>query len=160
LKNIKIFTLLVLLLSSYLTFSQDVNFKKVIVYIDGKECLKYDSDSNNVTFQNLKGDDIMILKYVRPDRTQESLYTKVIFLESHQEFTSKSYIFTKKVLVEKLLKSNVLVNCELLEDKVATFVLKFDEKVEDRLKSNTTNTNTVIIKEEPRRSGVNINIGK
>ena len=102
----------------------------------------------------------MILKFMRPDGTQESLYTKVIFIESHQEFTSKSYIFTKKVLIEKLLKSNTLVNCNLDEEKVRTFVLKYDEKVEDRLKSNTTNTNTVIIKEEPRRSGLNINLGR
>lgn len=159
-KNIKSILLALILLISLASFGQDINFKKGIISIDGKECLKYDSDSNNVTYQNLKGEDIMILKFMRPDGTQESLYTKVIFIESHQEFTSKSYIFTKKVLIEKLLKSNTLVNCSLDEEKVRTFVLKYDEKVEDRLKSNTTNTNTVIIKEEPRRSGLNINLGR
>lgn len=159
-KNIKSILLALILLISLVSFGQDINFKKGIISIDGKECLKYDSDSNNVTYQNLKGEDIMILKFMRPDGTQESLYTKVIFIESHQEFTSKSYIFTKKVLIEKLLKSNTLVNCNLDEEKVRTFVLKYDEKVEDRLKSNTTNTNTVIIKEEPRRSGLNINLGR
>jgi hypothetical protein len=35
--------------------------------------------------------------------------------------------------------------------------LKYDEKVEERLNRNSTNT--IIIKEEPRKSGININIG-
>ncbi len=148
------------LFCSLATFGQDVNFKKGIVSIDGKDCLKYESDANNVSFQNLKGEDIIILKYLRPDNTQESLYIKVIFVESHQEFTSKSYIFTKKVLIEKLLKSNTIVDCALNEEKLSTFILKYDEKVEDRLNKNTNTTNTVIIKEEPRRSGLNINLGR
>jgi len=143
---------------SFLGFGQEIDFKKGIISIDGKECMKYDSDANTVTFQNLNGDDIMILKFMRPDGSQASLYTKVIFIESRQEFTSQNYIFTKKSLVEKLIKSKAIVDCVLNEEKVASFILKYDEKVEDRLKANTTNT--VIIKEEPVRSGVNINIGR
>ena len=143
---------------SFLGFGQEIDFKKGIISIDGKECMKYDSDANTVTFQNLNGDDIMILKFMRPDGSQASLYTKVIFIESRQEFTSQNYIFTKKSLIEKLIKSKAIVDCVLIEEKVASFILKYDEKVEDRLKANTTNT--VIIKEEPVRSGVNINIGR
>jgi len=150
--------LFLLFLNSFAIFSQDVNFKKGIVYVDGKECMKYDSGATNVTFQNMNGDDIMILKFLRPDGTQSSLYVKVIFIESRQELTSKSYIFTKKLLVEKLLKSNALQDCALNEEKVGNFVLKFDEKIEDRVIVNPTNT--VIIKEEPRGSGININIGR
>ncbi len=143
---------------SFLGFSQDIDFKKGIISVDGKECMKYDSDANTVTYQNLNGDDIMILKYMRPDGSQASLYTKVIFIESRREFTSQNYIFTKKALIEKLIKSNVLVDCVLNDEKLENFILKYDEKVEDRLKGNSTNT--IIIKEEPRRSGVNINIGR
>jgi hypothetical protein len=151
--------LFIFLLSfSFLGFSQDIDFKKGIIYLDGKECMKYDSDSNTVTYQNLNGDDIMILKYMRPDGSQSSLYTKVIFIESHREFTSQNFIFTKKSLIEKLIKSNVLVGCVLNDEKLENFILKYDEKVEDRLRGNSTNT--IIIKEEPRRSGVNINIGR
>ena len=51
---------------SFLGFSQDIDFKKGIISVDGKECMKYDSDANTVTYQNLNGDDIMILKYMRP----------------------------------------------------------------------------------------------
>jgi len=148
-----------LFFSSLVMFGQDVNFKKGVVYIDDTACMKYDSDANNVSFQNMNGDDIMILKYIRPNGLQSALYSKIIFIESHQELTSQSYVFTKKLLVEKLLKSNALENCALNEDKLRTFVLKFDEKVEDRLNGNSTNT--VIIKEAPQqKSGVNINIGR
>ena len=121
---------IVLFLNAFILFGQDINFKKGIVYVDGKECMKYDSDATTVSFQNMNGDDIMVLKFIRPDRSQASLYTKVVFIESHQELTSQSYIFTKKALVEKLLKSNALVDCTLNEDKVRTFVLKYDEKVD------------------------------
>lgn len=135
-------------------FSQEIDFKKGIISIDGKECMKYDSSATNVTYQNLNGDDLFILKFIR---ATGKLYTKVVFIESNQELTSESYIFTKKLLFEKLLKSNAIVECSLNEEKVRTFVLKYDEKVEDR---NSNTTNTIIIKEEPRRSGVNINIGR
>lgn len=146
-----------LLLLSILGFSQDIKLKKGIVYIDGQECLKYETEGNNVSFQNLDGDDIIAIQYLRPDGTQESLYNKVIFLEYQQELTSKDYIYTKKSLVERLLKSKVLENCTLNEEKLQSFILKYDEKVEERLNRNSTNT--IIIKEEPRKSGININIG-
>jgi hypothetical protein len=150
------------LILSFLTvttlFSQEIDFKKGIVYIDGKECLKYESEGNNTTLKNLNGDDIVTIQYLRPDGSQQSLYNKIIFLEYNKSFTSKNYIYTRKALVEKLLKSNVLVECAINSDKIDTFILKYDEKVEDRM--NNTNTNTIIIKEEPRRSGININIGR
>ena len=147
----KIITILFLCVSLF-GFSQEIDFKKGIISIDGKECMKYDSSATNVTYQSLNGDDLFILKFIR---VNGKLYNKVVFVESNQEFTSESFIFTKKLLVEKLLKSNAIVDCTLNEEKIRTFVLKYDEKVEDR---NTTNT--IIIKEEPRRSGVNINIGR
>lgn len=152
----KIVTILFLSFSVVL-FSQDIKFKKGIVYIDGQECLKYETEGNNVSFQNLEGDDIIAIQYLRPDGTQESLYNKVIFLEYQQELTSKNYIYTKKSLVERLLKSKALDNCTLNEEKLQSFILKYDEKIEERLNRNSTNT--IIIKEEPRRSGININIG-
>ena len=151
----KIILILVLISTSFI-FSQEIDFKKGLITVDGKECMKYESSASNVTYQNLNGDDLIILKFIR---VNGELYTKVIFVESRQEFTSQNYIFTKKTLIEKLIKSNTLVECSLNEEKVNTFVLKYDEKVEERYNKSTT-TNTVIIKEEPRRSGVNINLGK
>ena len=151
----KIILILVLISTSFI-FSQEIDFKKGLITVDGKECMKYESSASNVTYQNLNGYDLIILKFIR---VNGELYTKVIFVESRQEFTSQNYIFTKKTLIEKLIKSNTLVECSLNEEKVNTFVLKYDEKVEERYNKSTT-TNTVIIKEEPRRSGVNINLGR
>lgn len=48
------------------------------------------------------------------------------------------------------------------EDKVQRLIEKYGTPFSDRLNktTTTTNTNTIIIKEEPKRSGVNINIGR
>lgn len=143
------------LFSFVLSFGQEIEVKKGVISIDGKECMKYYSDAVSVTYQDLKGDDIIIFKYIR---SNGPLYVKVIFLESNQELTT-SYIFTKKDLIGKLVKCNAIKECALDEEKVRNFVLKFDEGIEKR-SDNNSSTNTVIIKEEPQRSGVNINIGR
>ncbi len=52
------------------------------------------------------------------------------FLEQKISFTSKTYIFTKKDLIKKLIQSKVLVDCNLIEDKIENFVLKYDENIE------------------------------
>ncbi|RZJ72000.1 hypothetical protein [Flavobacterium sp.] len=149
-----IFTL-VCLLSVAFASAQKIDFDKktATVSIDGVACMKYESNANNVTYMTLEGTDIIILKYMEQNGVR---YCKVIFVESNQQLTSESYSFTKKLLVEKLLKSNTLVDCALNEEKVRTFCMKYDEKVEDRFNGN----NTVIIKEESRPSGVNIKIGR
>lgn len=121
----KNFLTTLLFLMSISLFSQEVDFKKGIVYIDGKECLKYESETNNVSFQDLNGNDIMVLKFLREYGT---VYTEVIFFESKQRFSSRTYIFTKKSLIEKLIKSNTLFDCKIDADKVKIFVQKYDEK--------------------------------
>lgn len=121
----KNFLTTLLFLMSISLFSQEVDFKKGIVYIDGKECLKYESETNNVSFQDLNGNDIMVLKFLREYGT---VYTEVIFFESKKRFSSRTYIFTKKSLIEKLIKSNTLFDCKIDTDKVKIFVQKYDEK--------------------------------
>lgn len=157
-KNSIAFFLLLLTFNSM--NSQDIKFKKGILYVDEKECMKYDDDGNVVTFQNLNGDDIISIQYLRPDGTQQSLYCKVLFFDYKKEFTSQNYIYTKKLLIERMLKSKLLENCNFNEDKIDNFILKYDEKVEERLNRNSNNNTTIIIKEEPRRSGINLNIGR
>lgn len=148
--------LIVLLQSFFIGSAQDVRFKKGIVYVDDKECLKYDSDANNVSYQSLEGEDLFVLKFIRVGGI---LYTKVVFVESQMHLTSENYIFSKKLLVQKLLKSNVIENCTLNEEKIANFIVKFDEKVEERL--NQPASNTIIIREDSQpQKGVNINIGR
>lgn len=125
------FFLLIALVFSAAVSAQDIDFKKGQVLIDGNPCLKYESDPNNVTYSTLDGTEIVILKFIR---VHGILYNKVVFLESGEEFTSQNYIYTKKLLVEKLLKSNTLVDCKLVPEKVKTFCIKNDEKVEERFR--------------------------
>lgn len=110
-------------------FSQEIKIKDDIVSIDGKECLKISGDVNNVSISDLDGNEIIFLKYIHNSR-YGSLYNKITFLDKKLSFTSKSYIFTKKLLIKKLLADKTLNECKLDPDKVEKFVLKFDENVE------------------------------
>lgn len=121
---------LTFLLLSYIGFSQDIKFKDDFVLIDGKECLKInDSDPNNVSILDLQGNEIVFLKFIHNSRYAR-LYTKITFLDQKLTFTSASYIFTKKLLIKKLLADNTLENCALNKEKVEKFVMKYDENVE------------------------------
>jgi hypothetical protein len=109
--------------------AQNIKIKKGIVYVDDKECLTIGGDPNNVSFYDLNDNEIIFLKFIR-DSKYGSLYTKITFLESKQSFTSKSYIFSKKLLIKKLIQDKTLENCLLIPEKVERFVLKYDENVE------------------------------
>lgn len=124
------FSFFLFLFFNTLLFSQKLEIKKDIVYVDGKECLKIiSSDPNNIAIADLEGKEIIFLKFIH-DSKYASLYNKITFLEQNLQLTSKSYIFNKRLLLKKLVESNVLNNCKLDPDKVKTFVLKYDENVE------------------------------
>ncbi len=111
---------------------QDITFKKNIVLIDGKESLKVDDrDPNNVSFIDLAGNELFFLKFIHNSK-YGTLYTKTTFLNQKLTFTAQSYGFTKKLLLKKLLADGTLANGALIPDKVERFVLKYDEKIEDR----------------------------
>src|SRR5689334_1342032 len=88
-------------LLSYIAFSQDFDIKKNSIWIDGKECLKInDSDPNNISFYDLQGNELFFLKFIH-NSIYGSVYTKITFFDPKLSFTSKSYIFTKKILLKK-----------------------------------------------------------
>lgn len=118
-----------LFLISLVGFSQEIKFKDDIVLIDGKECLKIGGDSNNVSISDLEGNEIIFLKFIHGSK-YGPLYNKITFLDKKLSFTSKSYIFTKKLLIKKLLADKTLNDCKLDAEKVEKFVLKFDENIE------------------------------
>jgi hypothetical protein len=118
-----------LLLMSLFGFSQEIKIKNDIVLIDGKECLKISGDANNVSISDLDGNEIIFLKFIHESK-YGSLYNKITFLDKKLSFTSKSYIFTKKLLIKKLLSDKTLNECKLDSEKVEKFVLKYDENVE------------------------------
>lgn len=117
-------------LVSCISFSQEIKIDKDIVFIDGKECLKInDSDPNNISILDLNGNEIIMLKFIYRSR-YATVYNKIIFLDQKLTFTSKSYIFTKKLLIKKLLADKTLNECKLDAEKVEKFVLKYNENVE------------------------------
>ena len=124
----KIIVVLLLLIAN-IGFSQDIKIKKDIVYVDGKECLKIGGDANNVSFYDLEGNEIIFLKYIHNSK-YGSLYNKITFLKQKKSFTSQSYIFTKNLLMKKLIGDKTLINCLLDEDKIENFITKYDENIE------------------------------
>ncbi len=126
------FLCLFALVCSQKSFGQDVAFKKDVMTVDGKECLKVDShDANHVSFMDLAGNELFFLKFVHNSR-YGLLYTKITFLSQKLTFTCMSYGFTKKLLVKKLLADGTLRDCALVPAKVESFVLKYDENIEGR----------------------------
>lgn len=117
-------------LMSFVGFSQEVKIKNDIVSIDGKECLKIGGDVNNVSISDLEGNEIIFLKFIHGSK-YGALYNKVTFLNQKLSFTSMSYIFSKKLLIKKLLADKTLIDCKLDSEKVEKFVMKYDESVEN-----------------------------
>lgn len=111
-------------------FCQDFDIKKNVVYIDGKECLKFQvSDANNITLLDMDGHEIIFLKYIHNTR-YATTYNKITFLDQKMSFTSKDYIYTKKLLIKRLLNEGIIKDCKLNTEKIESFVMKFDENVE------------------------------
>lgn len=131
----KITLLLLMLMSIGILQAQKIKFKKGIVFIDGKECLKYDSsDPNNVVISNLEESQTVYLKFIRTGIGQNGgLFTKIIFAEQNKSFTSRSYIFTKKLLINKFLTDGILNDCIFDISKVDTFIMRYDENIESTL---------------------------
>lgn len=126
----KIVCILCFVLVHLTAFNQDIKIRDGVISIDGKECLKIDkTDPNNVSIYDWDGNEIIFLKFIHNSR-YAGLYNKITFMDQKLSFTSKSYIFTIKLLLKKLLADNTLQDCKLNPEKVEKFVLKFDENVE------------------------------
>jgi len=132
-KKILLLTLLFICVSGTVN-AQKIKFKKGKVIIDSKECLNYESSSTNAEISTEDDKQTIILKYIRTGVGQNGgLYTKVVFIEQDKSFTSKSYIFNKKLLVKKLISDKVLIDCKIDESKINKFVMKYDEGIEKTL---------------------------
>ena len=126
-------TLLVLLLSLFFasSFSQDIDFKKGIVLVDGKECIKMSKeDAVSVSFTDMEGNDLIFLRFIHNSKFAK-LYTKVTFIDQKLSFTSQSYIYTKKLLIKKLINNNVIQDCKINVANLEKFIMKYDENVEE-----------------------------
>src|SRR5690606_1802768 len=99
-----------LLSTTTLLPAQNISIKKNVVTIDGKECLNAtNSDPNHVEITTLDGQQTILLNFIRTGYgPNKGLYTKVIFVEQNLSLTSQSYIFTKKLLIKKLIQDKVI----------------------------------------------------
>ena len=166
----KVFLLFVLMVS-FLGFSQDIKLKKGEVLVDDKAWLNYDgcggfsqscslmmtSNKEEVIYMNL-----VIVPGVEPitnyNKTGDLKYIEVKFLGLNK--TIELDLTFKKAISIIYNSKSVNADGTFDEEKVERLVEKYGTPFSDRLNKTTNNTNTIIIKEEPRRSGVNINIGR
>ncbi len=127
---------LVLISALQVANAQKIKFKKGVVTADGKPILNYENSILTKEFTTLDDAQTIILKFIHDSEyTNGETYCKVIFVEQNKSFTSRSYIFTKKILVKKLLKSKLIdANGNFNSSKIDKFIMKYDEKVEDQKK--------------------------
>lgn len=121
-------TILFLMLSISMMQAQKIKIKKGVIYIDGETCLTTEGYPVNTSFYDVDGEEIIFMKYLKTKK--EETYAKVTFLDQKISLTSKSIIFTRKMLLRRLLASKVIENCKLNPDNIERFILKFDEQIE------------------------------
>ena len=161
-----------LILFSIFGISQDIKLKKGDVLVDEKVWLNYDGCggfSNSCSLMVLSSkEEIVYMKFVKIpgvepitnyNKTGDLTYIEVKFLGLNKSIELKEGF--KKAI-------NMIYNSKCInddgtfdEEKVQRIIEKYGTPFSDRL-NRSNNTNTIIIKEEeePRRSGININIGR
>lgn len=118
--------------------AQKIKIKKGVIYVDGENCLTTEGYPVNTSFYDTDGAEIIFMKYLETKKGET--YAKVTFLDQKLSLTSKSIVFTRKMLLRRLLASKVIENCKLNPEKVERFILKFDEQVE----KDDINVNVII----------------
>ena len=163
--------LFLLMLFSVLSYSQKFKFKNQEVLVDGSTWLKYDGCGGFDSFCSLvnttNGDEIIFIKVIRVSGVEaripsnpdgDLVYWEVSFLGLNKKIELKK---SSKSIVELLYKSKVINEDQTLnEEKVNLLVEKYGTEFSDRLnKSNNGQTIIINNNQEPKKSGININIG-
>ena len=127
-----IFIALIFSFASAAVFGQDIDFKKGVVYIDGKETFKYEGSDlkGSFSFSNLQGEEVIFMQTEQSIRNSRDLHWKIVFLKEKRTLMTKYNIPTKKSLFQKLVKDGVLVNGAIVADKLDAFFAKYEEHVE------------------------------
>lgn len=169
----KRFPVILFSLVCFLSSAQDIKLKKGDILVDGTSWLHYDgcgAFSSTCSLQLLSDkEEVIYMNFVRVagvepisnyNKTGDLTYVDVKFLGLNATIEIKD---TFKKVIEIIYNSKCInEDGTLNEEKVLRLTEKFGTPFSDRLRptQNTTNTNTIIIRDEPRRSGVNINIGR
>lgn len=148
--------------------SQEIKIKKDQVFVDDKIWLKSDGCGGLGSFCsliNLSGEEIIYMKFIKLEgvlpitnynKTGDATYIEVKFLGMNRtvEFDQGYKKIIKTLFSAKVVNEDGTLNEEMVDRVVEKYGNEFS------VKYNNRNTNTIIIKEEPKRSGVNINIGR
>lgn len=128
----KILFLLAVLMMRCNVFCQDIKIKDETIYVDDVACMKVvKNNPNNITITDMSDNELIDLKFIHNTKYAD-LYNKITFVEQNISFTSKTYIYTVKLLIKKLIADKTVDNCKLNPDKVKRFVQKYDEDVEKK----------------------------
>ena len=104
-------------------FSQDVKFKKEIISIDGKPCLKHDRTGNTISFYDLSGEVIISLNYANS-------YARIVFVKQKIKVTSSGTLYTKWDFMKHLVKNGACSDCAFNNERIETFAIQFDDRLE------------------------------
>ncbi|MFM9988857.1 hypothetical protein [Flavobacterium sp.] len=165
-KKKQIFFTFLFLFFTVLTFSQKVRVKSGYVTVDEVNWIKC-LEPANYTFSLLNKNDeeiVFIKMIVVQDAEPISQYNKdgsisyfvIKFLGLKKQFELQTNY--KDVLKNLYLSKAINEDLTLNEEKIDLLVEKYGNEFSD--KYSNRKSETVIIREEPRRSGVNINIGR
>ncbi len=125
----QILTIAFFIFSASMVYSQEVQFKKGMVTIDGKECLKYDgSEMSGISYYNLAGEELFFVDYKRGG-PRNVMYWIITFMKDKIRMTNTS-LMSRKDIVAKLVKNGAITNCDINSEKLSNFVLKFDEQID------------------------------
>ncbi|RZJ34094.1 MAG: hypothetical protein EOO51_11150 [Flavobacterium sp.] len=156
--------------ASLSAMAQKIKLKKGEILVDDAVWMKYTdcgAFDSTCSILNPQGDELIFMKIIKIpgaepitkyNKEGDLVYKEVKFLglNAMVEFENT----TDKKILEMIYNAKLIDESgQLDEDKVQRFVEKHGTAVSDR-RGNSTTTNTIIIKEEPRRSGVNINLGR
>lgn len=164
--------LLLIVLSFGISFSgncQKVKLKKGNVLVGETQWLKYDGCGgfdDKCSLINNAGDEVIFIKFIQSDTS-----TNMVFNDSGDpNFYEVSFLgLNKKVEIREFFKdivqlvyNNKVIAADgtLDEDKVDRMVEKFGTPFSDQLNRKPAGNQTIIIRDESPRSGVNINIGR
>ena len=168
-KSSKLIFGIIILLVSYQGFAQKIKLKDHIVTVDDVAWLKYQdcgSFDRTCSLQNMNNEELIFFKFINiegAEPTSQSnpkgnlAYVQVKFLGFNKLFEIQK---TQKNIIQLLYNAKVVnEKGELDEEKAAILVEKYGTEFSDRQNKNNGNQ-TIIIKDESPKSGVNINIGR
>jgi hypothetical protein len=169
-KSLRFFLSTAILLISFVGFSQKIKLKDNTVLVDEVAWLKYQdcgAFDKTCSLLSMNNEELIFFKFVNLEGVEPKSasnpkgtlgYVEVKFLGFNKLFEIQKM---QKGIIQLLFNSKVVnEKGELDEEKAATLVEKYGTEFSDRLNRSTNSSQTIIIKEEPRKSGVNINIGR